>query len=75
MRHAAQVVAHLYAADRASLERWLASPAGKAHEAAVRERAASMDGASRASGAVRSRVLDVSTSLKPYGLDSLRAFD
>lgn len=59
----------LYAADRSAIERWLASPSGKAHEGQLREQAGGP------SAALRSRVLAVEASQKPYGLDSLRAFD
>jgi DNA-binding transcriptional ArsR family regulator len=63
------VVVQLYAGSHASLDKWLSSPTRQAFEAALRDKLG--EGAP----SVRARTLDVSVSAKPYGLDSLRAFD
>lgn len=63
------MVAQFYATDRPSIERWLASAPGKAHDGYLREQAGP------SAGALRSRILSIEASQKPYGLESLRAFD
>lgn len=64
-----RLIVQLYAADRSALESWLGSAHGRAHEAALHERLGA------GAPAVRARCLEVAASAKPYGLDSLRAFD